>query len=316
MRGTPKLILILIVLLCPAQSWGQQRSLEPATVVTGDFLVSPANKELIIKPGETASFVLSVTNRTGVGATFAIGAEDLVSAGYSDTVIADEGGLAPLPSLAEFIEAPTAIFTIAHGETMELPIWISLPSYISDLGLYALLTITTGRLDEAGVAAPRAKVLSRVGVPVLVRTNDSRVGKGELVSFGTADGSKFFGANMIEFKLSYANTGDVHIRPLGKLTLRNMFGQVSAQLPIEPWYILPGTTRSRVVALPVGVHFGPYSAAISMDDGRGELGDDERVELWILPWKSVAVIVGVLICSYLTVRRLRRRARTLEAGHE
>ena len=277
--------------------------------VTNDFLVSPANKELLVVPGESASFDLRITNRTGVRARFLMGTEDLNAKSYSDEFSDDSASAPALTSLTPYIKSTKSEVYLEHGESVELPIAVSLPSYINEPSLYGLLTVTAGTDKDVVESATGARVLSRIGVPILVRTNDERVGSGSLLNFGTADGSRYFAGAEVPLKISYENEGDVHLRPSGQITLRNFFGAVAGKIAVEPWYILPGTTRSRVVTVQTGQHFGYYTATLVMTSGDAANVSSATTGFWIFPKGVILVLViaiGVLIFMVRGIRRLRR----------
>jgi hypothetical protein len=300
------LIAILALLSLPGLLLAQATIAEEGIPVTKDFLVSPANVELLVKPGESRTFTLRITNRTGAKQKFTLGSEALSSEAYSDAGETDQA-VSELASLEPYLKASPQSFDLEHGQTIEVPVSVDLPNHVNEPSLYALITVTTAARESQVTNAPAARVLSRIGVPVLVRTSDERHGEGRLVDFGTADGSRIFTGKTVNLRLSYENVGDVHIRPMGKVTLKNVFGAVAGEVAIEPWYILPGSIRSRTLELPTHYHFGYYSASVAMKDDYGQTADYAKTTFWILPHETVLVLVVIIVLATMITRVIRRR---------
>src|SRR3989344_6658919 len=177
--------LIMFGSLVPTFMFAQSPTFFADIPVTNDFLVSPANKELLIKPGETKSFSFRITNRTGGISNFFVDVEDIDASNYGDLNVASSGHNI-LSSARNYLKYTQVNLVLAHGETVEIPVTIALPSYVADPSLYALLTITARANIGNTDVGTGARILSRIGIPVLVRTSDDRKGQGRLANFGTA----------------------------------------------------------------------------------------------------------------------------------
>ena|SRR3989344_1834618 len=307
-----KLILIgLLGLLGPTLINAQTIVSVDNLQISNDFLVSPANKELLLKPGQTGSFILHITNRTGSEAKFIVGAIELDNV-FSNSDIASSSKVFPkLFSLVPYLMSPRTDFRLFHGEKMELPITIALPSYINEKALYGLVTITAGTDKTFSDYGNGARTLSRIGIPVLVRTNDMRQNSGRLIDFSTADGGRLYFKRELPLKLSYENDSDVYIRPHGKIVLTNIYGRTIRTIQIEPWFILPGTIRSQVIAIDISAHLGPYSAKLTIEDDYGKIVESVIVNYWVLPHSLLIIFSVAIILIYLMKRAITGMANNL-----
>lgn len=298
-----KSLLVLGLVLGPIQIFAQIPVAENNISVTGDFLVSPANKELLVKPGTSAGFDLSITNRTGRTATFLIGVEDLDQAYYEST---NSDITKELSSLKDYLERGHKEITLAHGEKISLPIVVRLPGYVSEESLYGAVTVALFKNEQA-TNGLGAVLQTRIAVPILVRTSEVAKTSGGLLTFGTAQGKSVFSSTPVTLKIVYENTGQVHIRPNGKLVVKNIFGQIVYERVVEPWYILPGSIRSRTVDVGSGSFFGPYTAHLTLSGGGKVTVEQAKVRFWVLPPPTI-LIIFLAIFLIVFIRRWVRRA--------
>ena len=77
--------------------------------------------------------------------------------------------------------------------------------------------------------------------------------------------------------IGFENLGDGPLRPEGELEIRTEEGEVVAVVPVAPFSILPGRTRTAVVPLPAGLPTGTYLVIPILDFGGDYLAGGQAV---------------------------------------
>src|SRR3989344_752679 len=265
----------------------------------GTFSVSPSNKELQILPGASASFTIRVTNNLGRDAVFNVGMEDLGVDVNGDALILD--GTAGENSLQSYIKTSLTNPLIGRGETIDIPVSVTIPISESRPGLYGAITISVSNQDITGTSA---KAVSRIGVPILVSTTISPIINSELVTFDTVDGRHLFSGSPVALRVVYKNNGNVYVRPTGEIRIMNMLGKTQI-VKMQPWFVLPGATRAIVLSTEVLTWPGRYEVELNVNDGYGGHVETVSINFWILPWRYLLVIIGIFILAPL-LRRIWR----------
>ncbi len=85
-----------------------------------------------------------------------------------------------------------------------------------------------------------------------------------------------------------------------------MFGEEVGQLQLEPWFVLPESTRLREVSWSREFLFGMYTATVYVNRSYGDAIDEMSFTFWILPWKPVAGAFVVLFLVFFTIRAFFR----------
>ena len=270
-------------------------SLSACTFVNGqdnesaDFVVAPSHKEVRVVPGVPTTFTISVKNRTGRDADFAIGVEDLEN--VSDKF-----------SLKSYISLATPNIRLSNNERFDLSITVLIPVFMGT-GFYGAVTIAT---DTGGVGGSGvAHLSSRIAVPIFVRPAAEVDLSGRLVNFTLASGRGVLTKSPVNFIITYENTGDYHIAPVGKIILKNIFGQTISVDDISPWFILPHSERSTTVEVGRGEMFGKYNAEIIVSEGMSKNIQSRELTFWVLPWKLLFFAIGslVVILFLIKIRR-------------
>ena len=294
-----KSAVLLLALVWSSALFAQSDVSDISRLPTGEFSVSPTRKELLVKPGKSGHFDLSITNKTSSGAMFYIETSDLEGSLFSDKPLNKEstGGLY---SLKSYIKPEKLSVYIKEGVTYKLPFVLNLPDHIVEPNLYGLITVALDKTENLpSQTSQGTRTVSRIGIPLLVDTGIARLASGALVSFGTADGNRIFTKSSIPLKISYENTGNVYIKQSGQIEVRNIFGTIVEEIQIEPWYILPGTTRSRVITVASKLMFGPYSAEVVLVGDYVEGGPEtSKVTLLVLPWQYIWILVAVFLILF------------------
>jgi hypothetical protein len=119
----------------------------------------------------------------------------------------------------------------------------------------------------------------------------------------------FFEHGPIGFVLRLSNSGSVHEKPSGTITVKNMFGKQIASVAVnsDGGNILPGTIRRFEEDMASKQMFGRYTATFNgkyLDDNHKITGS---VSFWVIPWKLILLLlVALLVLIWLFRVALRR----------
>ena len=105
-------------------------------IQVGDFVIGPGKVELTIKPGQTVTRNISVTNRISDKRTFALAVEDMSGSADPSKAVVLLGDQSGPYSLKNYFSFPNNTFTLALGERAQIPVTITMPPNAEPGGYY------------------------------------------------------------------------------------------------------------------------------------------------------------------------------------
>ncbi len=278
-----------------------------------DFVVEPGKTEIFLNKGETVTKNIIVTNRVNKPISFKLSTEDLIGTNDISTPIVLMGDDTSPYSLKNFIKPEISEFTLNFGERITIPVTVSVPLDAEPRGYYGALIVSNEpdkQVDEnSSETQGKTRIISRIGSLFLVKINGEGKEEGRLEGFKIGGPSKSFYEKKPEsFEIAYQNTGNVHLVPYGKITVKNLLGMGIAEIPVDAYFVLPNSTRYKEVLWSSNAFlFGHYTAHLSFYKGYGNEYQDAQVSFWVLPWKIVIpVFIGLIIFVTLAYYLLTR----------
>ncbi|MDQ2933008.1 MAG: DUF916 domain-containing protein [bacterium] len=266
--------------------------------VYNDFVVGPGKVQLDMKPGETKTTLITLTNRLGSTKTFTIGTEDIRGSNDpAQTVVLLGSDRGPY-SLKDYIKVASSTVVLNHSERVSIPVTISVPADAQPGGLYGSVILTTG--TSASADSPntaRNPIITRIGTLFFIRVAGDVKADGELTKFSLKNDSVLLGSTKsIDFRLLFENKGTVHLNPYGLLTVKNVFGATVGKIEVEPWFALPASLRLREVTWNPSFLFGRYVATAEINRGYNDVIDTQTISFWVIPWKIIAIVfIGLML---------------------
>lgn len=275
----------------------------------------PPSVEFTAEPGQRIDTEIKLYNETSDSETLYPEVRNFSAEGETGTPTFDF--TAELSGLATWFEYSTAPVVLAPGERLTIPVAINVPGDAEPGGQYAALFYGTQPPSAEGGA--QIAVGSKIGTLFLVRVNGDIVENGAIAGFGrSADSSTTH--LPITFDVRFGNTGNVHVRPTGTITITNMFGGTSATLDVNPskGATLPSTIRNyqttwekaKVTTLSGSMWsdfwtelgnewrnfaFGKYTAQVALSYGSTTPHQSAAsVTFWIVPWRLLIISVIIL----------------------
>lgn len=278
--------------------------------------VQPSTIEERLDPGQTVSGEFFVTNENGGTQTYFIGTQNIVSQDENGRPIFSElSGDDPLEAAAWVVPSEDTV-TLDVGQTAVIPYTITVPQNASP-GSYFAAIFVTREADKATESG--AGVGFQVASTITLRVNGTAV-EGLTVNEFATDRSVYTNRTL-GFSVRMTNTGTIHQRPVGIVSIADMFGN---ELTITPPLMLNengGTVMPReertFTASWTNDRFmiGRYTATLSTVYGESDrLTVLNRTSFWVLPVRVLGILVGglvvLILITMMALRAYIRRALT------
>lgn len=282
----------------------------PSDVIAKDFVVGPGKTELTIKPGESKTVDIIVSNRTGETRQFNFEIEDTAGSNNTNTPIVLLGNDRGPYTLKDYIKLPYMSIDLEHNQRARIPVTISVPLDAEPGGRYGSVLVTTVSKDvvrdEKGKAAASSAIISRLATLFFLTIPGDTYTEGLLQSLSTVPNKKLFTEGPINFQLLFENKGDLHLSPYGEIRITNFIGEEVGFVELDPWFAMPKSLRSREVEWNRDLLIGRYTATAHVNRGYDDKIDTASVTFWVLPWKIVAGTFAVLFTILLLLRFIVR----------
>lgn len=292
-------------------------SVEQVNVVaSNDFVVEPAKIELFADPGEVITKNVTIINRIEGRSTFTLSLEDFVGSDDPSVAVKLLGDEVSRYSFRDNIVPEINKIDLAFGEKAVIPITIRIPETASPGGYYTSVVIAHAPSDDGGEITG-AKTVSRVAQLLFVRVNGDVIEDGSLKDFVVSPTGFLHFRGPLTFNILFENRGSVHLAPYGYIRIKNLFGSVVDQIPVDAYYSLPQSQRYRQVEWNEGMRFGYYTATLELNKGyrEAETIETRSVSFVFIPIAYIIILLVVLLAVFIARRylkdnfELRRRKR-------
>lgn len=285
---------------------------DASTSASKGIQISPALVELNASPGKTYNIKLNITNVTSSDLIYDSSVDDFGADGEtgSPKILAD-GNLPATSSVKTWVSMP-ASFKLAGKASREVTARVSIPVDAEPGGHYGVLRFSSNSpdLDGNGVG-----LLASAGALMLVRVDGDINEKAELASYFTAsaDGKQksVFESSPINFVVRIKNSGNIHVKPVGNIEIRDLFGGLVATLPInekDKSNVLPDSIRKFDSAkYDKPWMFGKYTANLTLGYGTTGQAIVSSIDFWVIPYKAIiGGLLVIIIIVYVSLRLIKR----------
>ena len=297
--------------------------------------LSPPRLEVSGDPGQTLVGELEIYNEQDGEMTFYVSAQNFEARGETGSpyfLPYDETGL------ASWIFSQDSI-TIGPKERTKLPYEIVIPQDAEPGGYFASIFFATSPQvpEEAG----QVTIGSKVGTLVFLNISGDTLEGAGVIEFNTKGGNTF-PYLPVTLYYRFPNDGARKLMPLGNIEIKNMFGNLAANLDANKskGNVLPGSVRrfettwnmlgedtknqeglEKIAVLEEGEKLsffdavkvqkdnfaiGKYTAGLSLKYGDNETASNQ-VSFWIIPWQILSLVVGALILLIIIIKLMMKR---------
>lgn len=260
------------------------------------------------KPGDVLTREIKVRNESQT--------DKYLTTSTTDFVVTDSQGtplrVESLPddsysnrwAAANWLQVSPTKLHLKPGETKSLILTILVPEDVTPGGHYAMVLHTPQ--NEAVISGTGSTIETNVGTLVYITVPGDIQQSAKVAKFTAPIFSEY---GPIDFKTIITNLSDIHISPIGTISIKNWFGGKTADLELEKLNIFPYTSREFQNNLAKKWLFGRYQAKLSA--GYGTQGDylSSVIYFWVIPWKLILTLLAIIIIVILLIT-LRRRPPT------
>ena len=273
-------------------------------VAAGDFVVGPGRIEVTVKPGETVTRMMTVTNRISDTRMFKLSVEDMSGSASGDQAVVLLGDQAGPYTLKDNISFPSKTFTLALGERAQIPVSITMPPNAEPGGYYGAVLVSTIQNDGEKSSDEMAKsaIIARIGTLFFITVPGATDISGDIKDFSTKNNQWWFQKGPIDLEILFENTGAMHLNPYGEIQITNMLGENVGFVELEPWFVLPKSLRLREVSWDRELLFGRYTITAKINRGYDNMIDEKVIHIWVMPWKLLLAIFGGLLVIIALLR--------------
>ena len=302
--------------ILPAQAATAPASTPSATAGQG-LEISPPVLELNANPGQTVNASIKLRNITSGPLVVTGQADDFGAKNEtgSPEILLNETGATRYSLKYWIASVPSLTLQSQQEQTLSIPIVV--PANAEPGGHYGVIRFTglPPNVSGSGVslsASLGALVLMRVAGNIVEQLQNTQF-------FASQNGhtSSFFEYGPITLSERISNTGDVHVQPVGSVSVYDTFGRRIAQLPVNSLAgnILPGSIRRFDQTLNKRYLFGHYHATYSVVYGANKKTLTSSMTFWVIPWRLIIIIIVLLLALVLLIREGLRRYNRYIIGH-
>jgi hypothetical protein len=288
---------------------------KPAANSTQALEIAPPLIYLNVSPGQTAGTQVLIRDVSNSALTVTGEVNDFVASGEDGTpkvLLKDDSNN---PYSAKTWVAPLPTLQLVPKQIKTLPISIHVPADASPGGHYAVIRFTGSAPSLNGTNG--VSLSASIGALMLLTVSGNITNSLSVTQFSATHNGKtgsLFSSGPLGFAEVLKNTGNVHEQPIGLVTVKDMFGHKLATLPVNqpPGNILPSSSRKFTQSLDKTVIgnkrlFGHYTAALNLTYGSPKKTLTSSLSFWVIPFKTIAVFIAVLIGGFFALRYALRR---------
>lgn len=269
--------------------------------------ISPPVIEKAGDPGSTQSFTIRVRNVTNATLVVTTTVDDFVANGEEGQakLLLDNKETSPY-SVKGWATLPAQI-TLVKDEAKSVQIDLHVPNDASPGGHYGVARFTG---VPPGVDGSGVSLSASIGTLMLVKVSGDAKTSAKLAEFyATSNGKKgaLFDKGPYGFTERIQNTGNVHFKPTGTVRVTDWRGHEVQVLSVNTTggNVLPNSIRKFSQEMDKNKKlFGRYQAELNIQYSGQNLSGS--LSFWVIPFKTIAIVLGVIILAFLMIRSLMR----------
>ena len=302
----------LVVTLLGASSMAE----EAATVTANTLKVSPVRTDVTVKPGETKTVKVTVTNPSDSEVMVRPIQNDFIAGDEDGTpaLILEEDEYAPKHSLKRYLQ-PLENVRIPAKESKTVEVKIKVPANANAGGYFGAIRFAPVAPDDGGQVNMSPSVASLI----LMTVSGDVKEKLNLTEFEVQQNGKagwlFTNSDKMSATVRFENSSDIQLAPFGKVSVTKGsevvhsvdFNSNSQRRDM----ILPDSARRWEIPLDKIDGFGQYTVSAVFTYGSKNQTIEISKSFWVIPvafWIAAAVVLLLIIAAIVGFIYSRRRA--------
>jgi hypothetical protein len=263
--------------------------------------VSPPTFEINANAGDDLENSIRVENLTGTDLVVNTEARNFTAVGEEGAVnLTQEESSFSLSSWIQII--PSSVSIPSHSSQI-FKFKTKIPKNAEPGGHFGSIVFISG-----GSVMPNqtgAAVSQELATLVLVKVSGKTTEKATLLSFNSI--KKFWECGPVTFENRIKNEGNLHVKPTGIITIKNMFGRKVATLNVDPKNVLPGAVRKNTTDWNRKYIFGRYTAVLTLGYGTQNRLLAATTHFYGFPYKIIGLILLMFVSLVYLLYRGRHR---------
>lgn len=289
--------------------------------------ISPPSIEFAVMPGNQAEFVVKLYNEGATKQELFVDATTFTSGPEEGLPVYDFS--VPKEDIATWVKLEPAPIVLEPQGRKEVTITVNVPADAAPGGHYGIVAFSS-KPPSTGADKPQVAITQGIGTLLLVRIEGEVVESAVISAFSTVAKTNRL---PITFATTYQNTGNIHLKPSGNITVTSMFKKLVATIPVNATKrsTLPKSSRSYDVIWEKGTEkatasnawatfweeygnervnfgFGKYTATLALTAGQtGAVATNATTTFIMFPWHVILVWgVGFVILLVLLILLIKR----------
>ena len=284
-------------------------SAQTASIITA----IPPRLDIKGDPGQTITAQLKVRNDSDTMENYTIAVDDFIVVDTIGTPIPVTSTSNSRWSLKNWITAPKTVPVDSKGLQI-VNLTIKIPMSALPGGHYAMVTyMPNAQLKPEELKKTASLIGQRVGSLVYLTVNGPITENASIIKFSAPN---FLENGPVNFTGTVQNLSDLHVNPVGKITISNPLNSTVAVLPVEIGNIFPEGLRDFATSWNQKWGWGRYRADLNLSYGSTGGLLTGSVFFWLFPIRLVIytliAIISILIVIILLNKRSKRHQETLE----
>lgn len=296
----------------------------PAQAQTTTFEITPALINLSVDPGDQKVFDITLHNRSQTSQAIRAYTRNFSTKGIEGEITFADDNTMSYAAASWLHLSATELIIPANGQE-KITAQLIVPPQAEPGGKYASVLFEQIVADSgAGIRDSQVNVATRMSTLIFLTVSGDVIEAGQVLA-ANANGQcsnvvcglqapSFVDKGPLDFQFIFNNTGNVHVRPRGYITI-TQFGRQVARLTVDDRAVLPNSQRRFVTQWQRSLLLGPYQAELHLTYGTNSYTLTETTNLWAFPWQGalvlglVAVVVTGLVLSrkYFRLQRLKNQ---------
>ena len=310
--------LLLAVMAVPSITHAQTTQ----SPVGNGFRISPVRSEFTIEKGKSQTFTITLENPSSTPLKAHPVVNDFIASedeGGEPRLILDPDTVLPRNDFKRLV-SPIDDIIIPGNQRKDIKVTISVPSYAEAGGYYGAIRFVPVIPSEEG---RNVALTASIGSIVLVQVPGEIRQQLTMLQLSAAQGKTprgFFIGGDVSVMTRLKNTGNIHVKPFGKVQVKNMFGKVVYEYEFNNTdpraNVLPDSIRKFIDPLPKKHWFGRYTITsnLTYSDGGGDILS-QKATFWYFPTLVFYGLLLLLVAIAAGVNYLVYRARRARKTH-
>jgi len=279
--------------------------------------ISPVRLEDLVDPGQIISKTVSVTNQSNSAREIFIFLRDFKAEGEGGQAKLIEPGSEEGSYLASWIEIATSGISFLPHEEKQIPFIVKVPEDVGPGGYYGAVVFGTKPPEFNPESENRGAGMSigqQAATLLLFQVKGDVYEEANIREFST-DKEYYNTPFDVQFSTRIENKGNVHVSPVGTLTIKNQLGKTVEEIIFNEKVsnILPHTFRKFQHSWSGDMAFGKYTAILGLTYGTPTKTGGQGMQslytertFWIFPWKIIILISITILVLAIVVWILLR----------